>query len=155
MNWKFWDRKPKYEVEVKEVSLPTLIRWYLYDTDVVSPNDLAVKLGLVPTSPDVESKEQDASKIRTERVEPYMTFLQAMADLNASVMVAINKDVAREHNPDLTDKDALLLETTMRSLYGAISFAAIYSSFSAALELGVIENPGTLSTSGRDNDGEF
>lgn len=143
MNWKFWKRREetvKYRVETQEVSLPSLARWYLYDTEVVSPNKIAQKLGLLPTSAEGEAAEEEASELRKFRVFPYGAFISAMADINARVMVAVNDGLAPDMSPDDREK----LEEVLRELYSNISFMAIYSAFAAALEIGIIANPGVV-----------
>ena len=150
MNWKFWKTKPKYEVEIKEVSVPTLARWYVYDTEVSSPNSISAAFGMIPVSEEGELTEILASEQRQARVDPYLSFIKVMSSINASALVALNRDVAK--TMDIPSEDLEVLEDAIHNMYGSISFAAVYSAFSAALELGILSNPGTVSTGELPND---
>lgn len=145
MNWKFWRKEPQsiFQVETHNVSMPSLARWYLYDTEVANPNTVATEMGLVPTSPEGETAEVDASQLRRSRVEPYAAFIGAIADINANAMVALNRSTL-ESMSDVTDEEFERVEQIMLDLYGSISFLALMSGFSAALELGIIKNPGVV-----------
>lgn len=151
MNWKFWkkDSSPEFHIETQEVSIPALARWYLYDTEVARPNDIATRLGMVPASPEGETAEVEASNHRQNQVLPYSAFINAMSSINANAMVAINSamlDAPEDLNPEELEK----VEQIMKSLYETISFLAIYSSFAAALELGIITNPGVVESNPTD-----
>lgn len=150
MNWKFWKRRKKekflFEVFSKEVNMPTLARWYLYDTEIAYPNKVASLMGLVPISEEGEAQEVNASSMRTERVEPFLAFINTMAEVNAVSMTAAQNRVLQESNTDLSEEEISEAQAVIEDMYVKIGFLAIYSAFSAGLELGIIENPGVYST---------
>lgn len=150
MNWKFWKRKKDEEFFVdmfsKEVNMPTLARWYLYDTEIAQPNKVASLMGLVPISEEGEAQEINASTIRTDRVEPFMAFINTMAEVNAISMTAAQGRVLKDSDTDLSDEELSEAQAVIEDMYVKIGFLAIYSAFSAGLELGIIENPGVYST---------
>lgn len=149
MNWKFWKKKKsdEYLIDVftKQVNMPTLARWYLYDTEVAYPNKVASLMGLVPISEEGEDHEIDASEIRTERVEPFLAFINTMAEVNAISMTAAQSRAIRE-NSDLPEEELEEAEAVIEDMYVKVGFLAIYAAFCAGLELGLIENPGIYST---------
>lgn len=149
MNWKFWKRKKEDEflldVFSKEVNMPTLARWYLYDTEVAYPNKVASLMGLVPISDEGEAQEINASAIRTDRVEPFIAFINTMAEVNAITMTAAQSRLI-ENNTEVSKEELDEAQAIIEDLYVKIGFLAIYSAFSAGLELGIIENPGIYST---------
>lgn len=129
---------------MKVVNLPTLARWYLYDTDASSPNDLANAIGLASVSEEGEKTERRASESRSARVEPYIGFLKAMAEINAITITTaqgLRKEGVEEEYADI-----------MQALIQSSSYLAMYSAFSAAFELGLIINPGTIGTSESENE---
>lgn len=137
MSWKFW-KKRKPESYMKVVGMPTLARWYLYDTDAVDPNKLATAIGLTKVSDEGEETERIASELRSIKVEPYIGFLRSMAEINAITLT----EAQRLHSPD-SDDDIL---AAAHDMFAMASYLGIYAAFSAAFELGLITNPGTLTT---------
>ena len=146
MNWKFWKRKPTLNEEyVAQVNMPTLARWYLYDTEVAYPNKVASLMGLVPISDEGEVYEVQASSIRTDRVMPFLAFINTMAEVNAVSMTAAQSRVIQD-NTELSPEELTEAQAVIEDMYVKIGFLAIYAAFSAGLELGIIENPGIYSS---------
>ena len=139
MNWRPW-RKKDYEpiTYIKTVSMPTLARWYLYDTETRDPNQLAAAIGLTQVSEEGEDTERKASDLRSEKVEPYVSFFKSMAEINAVTLT----EAQRIKDPSL-DEDTV---NVMHTLFAMSSYLAIYAAFSAAFELGLIDNPGAIGT---------
>lgn len=150
MNWKFWKKKKQEEylldIFSKEVNMPTLARWYLYDTEIAYPNKVASLMGMIPISDEGEAQEVSASSIRTDRVEPFLAFINTMAEINAMTMSAAQSRVLGESNTELDDEELAEAQAVIEDMYVKIGFLAIYSAFCAALELGILENPGVYST---------
>lgn len=121
--------------------MPTLARWYLYDTSAKNPNILATSLGLTGVSEEGEQTEIHASKTRSKKVEPYAEFLRSMSTINAMALTSAYK----LNNPDVEEDE---LEA-MQELFAMSAYLGAYASFSAAFELGLIENPGMI---GIDNE---
>lgn len=148
MNWKFWKKKETTLEDVfsREVNMPTLARWYLYDTEIAYPNKVASLMGLVPISEEGEAQEINASDLRTDRVEPFLAFINTMAEINAISMTAAQGRVLSESNTELSEEEIAEAQTVIEDMYVKIGFLAIYSAFCAGMELGIIENPGVYST---------
>jgi hypothetical protein len=140
MNWKFWEAsKPnKPELFTKIIGMPTLARWYIYDTGANDPNKLAAEVGLTPVSEEGEATEESASDARSSRVEPYIGFIQSMSEISATTLTG----GFRLSNPD-ADEEGL---DAMHDVFATSAYLSTYAAFSAALELGLIVNPGTLGT---------
>ena len=129
---------------VKTVTMPTLARWYLYDTAALDPNALATAIGLTRVSEEGEFAERMASDMRSAKVEPYVGFLKSMAEINAITLT----EAQRLRSDDMDEESADLLHV----LFSMSSYLAIYAAFSAAFELGLIVNPGTIGTTETENE---
>lgn len=88
-----WFRKKKkkgyyveYETVVNDVPVSTLIRWFLYDTDLMAPNKVAPLVGLNPVSQEGDEKEVEESAERLSDMDELMPFLAAMAEISSSVL---------------------------------------------------------------------
>ena len=139
-----WFRKKKkkgyyveYETVVNDVPVSTLIRWFLYDTDLMAPNKVAPLVGLNPVSQEGDEKEVEESAERLSDMDELMPFLAAMAEISSSVLTTIHLADIMEENPEHGDDLKQDLEA-MTSLYKFVSIAALVSSFSSALKLGLI-----------------
>jgi len=153
MSWKFWKKDSPVEFVIESASVPasTLFRWFLYDTGVGSPNKFATAAGFTPISEEGEDLEKQDSRERLERVIPFKDYLNMMANITGevfaeSMLKAISKSGLVEDTTDMEDeKDALI------DICTTVAMAALVPSFSAALELGIIVNPGAF-TVGDDNE---
>jgi hypothetical protein len=142
MNWKFW-KKQEEESKLHQsvVSMPTLIRWHLYDAPVGEPNALAVKLGLTPLSEEVEEAEIEASMRRVSAVEPYHAFLAAMSTVTAEILSVGHSTSISNMKPDAKKEDVDLIGKFLEEMYEDIAFVALHTAFSAGLSLGIIHTP--------------
>lgn len=161
MDWKFWEREEEpddngiyYETYTRDVSMPTLARWYLYDTGIDNPNEAAISLGLMPTNEDGEEHELEQSAERCIRVQPYLAFIKTIAQINAVAMTDYHEKAMFDSVKGLPEEEKETAISMMQDLYGQITYVGIYSAFAAGLELGLIVNPGTYSTTEMENDNE-
>ena len=144
MNWKFWERPIETYQEITDVPTSTLFRWFLYDLQVDKPNQFATAAGFTPISKEGEEMEQKESLVRLERVLPYMDFISLMSTINGEVLAETLTHVLRKYN--LIDDTVKLEEEKeiMAELYTQVSASVLIPAFSAALQLGIIVNPGNF-----------
>jgi hypothetical protein len=157
MNWfkdKFNKKDENYEetnesenedLTAKLIPATTLARWYLYDVEVENPNEVAKLLGLYPVSQEGEDKEKEDSQSRMDALNPLLPFLANMSDLNGKIMSSVQLEYFKSNVKDLPEHMTTNLEM-MAKVYAQVSFAALLSSFSAALELGLVD-PGWVVSS--------
>ena len=139
MRWRFWKRRrPRIQLisEVTKETIPisTLVRWYCYDLGIDDVNSLVKEFNLMPVSDEGDSFEKDASEKRMDVVYPLFPFLDMMAEINAKAISTIQIQDFQEHNELLADIDPEIME----AIYKHISFACLLSSFSAAIQLGMV-----------------
>jgi len=152
MNWKFWkkDSPVEFIIESSEVPTSTLFRWFLYDTGVGSPNKFAKAAGFTPISEEGEELELRDSRDRLERVVPFKDYIHMMANITGevfaeSMLKAISTAGIVEDTAEMeAEKDALI------DICTTVAMAALVPSFAAALELGIIVNPGAFTVGGDD-----
>ncbi len=144
MNWKFWEKPIETYQEITDVPTSTLFRWFLYDLQVDKPNQFATAAGFTPISKEGEEMEQKESLVRLERVLPYMDFISLMSTINGEVLAETLTHVLRKYN--LIDDTVKLEEEKeiMAELYTQVSASVLIPAFSAALQLGIIINPGNF-----------
>jgi len=136
------NESPQIEFLQKEVPLSTLLRWYIYDSGLGEPNDLATLLGLNPVSDEGEEMENDDSDKRMARIDFIMPFLHTIAEMGADVIVSLQVDEIKKNNPEdfeEIDKE----ENLMRLMYKMVGMSALVGAFSSAMEIGLIA-PGEL-----------
>jgi len=136
------NESPQIEFLQKEVPLSTLLRWYIYDSGLGEPNDLATLLGLNPVSDEGEEMENTDSDKRMARINFIMPFLHTIAEMGADVIVSLQVDEIKKNNPEdfeEIDKE----ENLMRLMYKMVGMSALVGAFSSAMEIGLIA-PGEL-----------
>ena len=151
MKWKFWGKtEPAKKVDYTAVSVATIARWYLYDTEVSSPETVAKAFGLLPASSEGETTELMASEIRRERVDPYLDFITLMSEINAKATMEVSKNIFLSES-DMQDAEKEEIVDMLSDVYSSLSYAALYAAFSAALEIGIIKNPGLVGSTMKDS----
>jgi hypothetical protein len=135
-----WFKKKKdieYEIISKDIPLTHLMRWFLYDTGLIDPNEIVNRLNLTPVSDEGDIKEEEDSDIRMANIAELIPFLELMSDITADAIVAIQiQDIEESLGPDA---EQIVHEmTVMSSLYKVVGLSALVSAFSAAAELGMI-----------------
>ena len=148
MSWKFWqkDPEPQYIIESTNVPTSTLFRWALYDLGIDTPNRFAEAAGFIPISDEAEEMERRDSHLRLDRLEPYIGFIDTMANITAEILSESFASVLRKYN--LVDESMTIEQEkkALAELYNQISLSALIPTLSAGLKLGIIENPGTFTT---------
>lgn len=129
----------KFNSDEPILNLSNIVRWYLYDLEVVDANEIAKRLGLSPISAEVEEKEIEHSDERMSELIELLPFIDAMADVNARVLVSVQRDKSQE----MVDKskgglNLEILEQNLTDSFRQISFSALVAAFSTGLELGMI-----------------
>lgn len=142
----FFDRFKKkddnYEIFTRDIPLSTILRWYIYDTELGEPNDVAEVMGLNRSSEEGDEKEREDSKLRLDNIGYLMPYLNSMADIAADVITAVQVDEINKDNPDNSEEIERELNT-MRVLYKIVSLSAIMGAFASTMEIGLIE-PGDI-----------
>lgn len=148
MNWKFWNKKTApddlYSIETTDVPTSTLFRWFLYDTGMDNPNKFATSAGFNPISDEGEELELQDSIERLRRVVPLKSFIRLMSNITGdvlaeSMMGSMTKAGLLDDTKDLENEKEALTEICM-----GIAMSSLVPAFAAALELGLIVNPGAF-----------
>lgn len=149
INWvkHLFHRKDRYETVInrKDVQISTLLRWFLYDTGLGDPNEIAVAIGLNPVSAEGEDKELEDSKLRFDSIEYLLPFLEVLSEISSNVMSTIQiqeliKETGRseaelEHDTELINK-----------MYRVLSLASLVAGFGAAFDIGLISQGDVFQT---------
>lgn len=137
MKWFKKRREPKYEIISKDVPLTHLMRWFLYDTGLIDPNEIATRLNLTPVSDEGNVKEEEDSDYRMEAIADLLPFIELMAEITADAITAIQvKDIEESLEDDASQVKHEM--TIMRQMYKVVALSSLISSFSAAVELGIL-----------------
>jgi hypothetical protein len=146
VNWKFWERysEPEYVIESSEIPATTLYRWFLYDSGIDEPNKYALSAGFTPVSEEGDEMERKESLDRLVQVLPYKPFIEMMSAINGqviadSLLATLKDNDIMAENADLVEDSALMAE-----LYTKVSSSVLIPAFAAALELGILVNPGSF-----------
>ena len=138
MKWyrKFFKKKPELEFEhiIKDVPFTSLIRWFIYDTGLLEPNEAAQVLGLTPVSEEGDDKEMEDSELRLQAIDDLMPYLTTMAELCATSLTKIQTYEIEEDGGELSQEEV----SAMYSLYLVVSLSSLVSTFSSAVELGLV-----------------
>lgn len=142
----FFDRFKKkdddYQIFTRDIPLSTILRWYIYDTELGEPNDVVEVMGLNRASEEGDEKEREDSEVRLDNIGYLIPYLDSMADIAADVITAVQVDEINKDNPDNSEEIERELNT-MRVLYKIVSLSAIMGAFASAMEIGLIE-PGNI-----------
>ena len=140
MRWKFW--KPKYNTTIIDVNYTTLARWFFYDSGIDDPNKLSQVMGMLPTSAEGESMEENDSDRRLDKIESLYALLEIIAEINALAISGLQFESMKEDG--MIPEELLNSEQPhVEAVYKAIGFSALRTAFAAALELDLIENKAT------------
>lgn len=124
--------KEEYEIDSKDVPVSTLVRWFLYDTELMDPNSGAVALGLNPVSEEGAVVEEEDSDNRLAQIIDLMPFIEIMGAITANSVLAAQEEDLPE---DLSDKFPVDL---MLPLYELIAKSALVSGLASAVQLGLV-----------------
>lgn len=139
MKWFKKKREPEYEIVSKDIPLTNLMRWFLYDTGLIDPNEIASRLKLTPVSEEGNIKEEEDSDFRMAAVAELLPFIEIMAEITSDAITAIQvKDIEESLDEDVNQITHEM--TVMRQMYKVVSLSALIATFSAAIELGIVSN---------------
>lgn len=151
MNWKFWKKDKTTSVEVfidsKEIPSSTLFRWFLYDSGVDVPNKIASAAGYTPVSDEGDELERRESRERLRRVRPFESFIDMLSSITGQVLAETLDNLLDDSESsfnDLTEEQQETQKQIMTILYTKVAEVALIPAFAAALELGLVVNPGTF-----------
>ena len=137
MKWFKKRREPEYEIVSKDIPLTHLMRWFLYDTGLIDPNEIANRLNLTPVSDEGNVKEEEDSDYRMDAIADLIPFIEIMAEITADAITAIQvKDIEESLEDDASQVTHEM--TIMRQMYKVVALSSLISSFSAAVELGIL-----------------
>jgi hypothetical protein len=137
MKWFKKRREPEYEIVSKDIPLTHLMRWFLYDTGLIDPNEIANRLNLTPVSDEGNVKEEEDSDYRMDAIADLIPFIEIMAEITADAITAIQvKDIEESLEDDVSQVTHEM--TIMRQMYKVVALSSLISSFSAAVELGIL-----------------
>jgi hypothetical protein len=125
------------EYVMDKIPLTTLFRWYMYDMNVDEPNKHTKVFDLTPVSPEGDEKERQESDARSDQVEPLLSFLNLYANMNARYIFEMQKADLLDA-PDMTESKLKNEAPAIQAFYRQITFAGLVTSFSSALELGLV-----------------
>jgi hypothetical protein len=147
MSWKFWEKKKNpLEILIESSTVPTstLFRWALYDLGVDAPNKFAEAAGFTPISEEGDELERKESEERLQAVYPYRSFIALMAGISGEILAETFTNLMSKHGLVDGEEAAELEKELMSEIYEQVSISALVPAFSAALDLGIIVNPGTF-----------
>lgn len=145
MNWFRRKKREEQEIITNDVPVSTLIRWFLYDTDLMDPNDAAVLVGLNPVSEEGSAKEEQDSDDRIAEIDDLIPFLSTMSEITSTVLANVQAAQIMESNPEEGEKILEDIES-MRAMYQVVALASLISTFATAVELGIISQSLVSST---------
>lgn len=132
---KFRKKKLEYEVFSSDIPLSTIMRWYLYDTALGEPNDLAEIIGLNKVSEEGEEKESEESVYRVAAIAPLMPFIDAFSNISAEAMTALHVKHLREVHQEEDEEE----EEEMFTVYKVVALSTLIGTLASALELGILK----------------
>jgi hypothetical protein len=139
---RFKKREEDFEIFTRDIPLSTILRWYIYDTELGEPNEVVEIMGLNRASEEGDEKEREDSDERMDNIAYLLPYLNAMADISADVITGVQVDEINKENPNNSEEIERELDT-MRVLYKVVSLSAIMGAFASAMEIGLIE-PGDI-----------
>jgi len=146
VNWfrRLVGKDPEYEIVQHDIPLSTVLRWYLYDTELVEPNSIVEELGLSLVSEEGDAKEREDSDLRIKNVAPLYTFLDSIADISANVLTSIHLKELKQENEEAFKEYSEEI-SSMNSVYKAVALSTLLGAFSISVDLGIVDISGILS----------
>lgn len=136
------NKKPDFEIFTKDIPLSTILRWYIYDTELGEPNDVVELMGLNRSSEEGDEKEREDSDNRMDNIAYMIPYLNSIAEMAANVITSVQVDEIVKDNPNNQEEIERELDT-MNLLYKVVALSGILGAFSSAMELGLIR-PGDI-----------
>ena len=137
-------RKPKYTATQLDIPMTTILRWYLYDTDLYNPNDISELLGLSRVSEEGNTKEKQDSDMRVSDVLSIFPYLESIADISANVLTTIHlKEMHDASSPALEEFSEEI--ESMATVYKAVALSTLIGAFSIGVNLDLLHLTGVTS----------
>lgn len=154
MNWKFWKKNNEETADHAPVMVPssTLFRWALYDLGIENPNKFAEAAGFTPISEEVEFMELQESNKRLSALDPYKSFISMMANITAEILTETSANLLGKEMFENTGIPQDVQEDLLFDMYLKISAMSLLPAVSAALDLGIMVNPGAYTTDRDSNE---
>lgn len=135
MSWfdRFKRSKEEIHTETRDLPVSTLVRWFLYDTDIAEPNQVVSFLGLNPVSEEGDLKEIEDSDERLFAIADIFPYLDTIAEITANSIVAAQLSEAGEEHAEEAPLHIMI------PLYKLIAQSALVSGFASAVELGILQ----------------
>lgn len=146
MSWfnRFFKKGIEYETIQTDIPLTTIVRWYLYDTELVEPNEIAEEVGLSLVSEEGDVKEKEDSAHRIHNILTAMPYLETISNISANVLVSLHLKELEENNPSaLEEFDSEIFN--MVSVYKAVALSTLIGAFSIGSELDLFHITGITS----------
>jgi hypothetical protein len=96
---KFFKKDIEYQTIQTDIPMTTIMRWYLYDTELVEPNELAEDIGLSLVSEEGDVKEKEDSNNRISEILHVIPYLETISNISANVLVSLHLKELEENNP--------------------------------------------------------
>jgi hypothetical protein len=127
----FW--KKKREVP-KTIDIEEHLREFLYDSQLVQAEELALILGATPVSEEGREHHRHLSDSRIEKISYLIPLVHSYAHIVSDAMISLEKK-EEEEEPDFPDE----FWTMMRTLIEQISISVTLGVLSQVTELGLIK----------------
>jgi len=102
------------------------MRWFLYDTGLIDPNEIATRLNLTPVSDEGNVKEEEDSDYRMEAIADLLPFIELMAEITSDAFTAIQvKDIEESLEDDASQVTHEM--TIMRQMYKVVALSSLIS----------------------------
>jgi hypothetical protein len=144
INWikRLFNKEPEFEIVRNDIPMSTVLRWYLYDTGIENPNEIAELVGLTPVSDEGDAKEREDSNNRIEDIMFLMPFIETIASISADVISSIHIKNYIKNNPDeIVDEDV----EAIGLVYKAVAMSNIVGTLAIANHLDLIHLGGVMS----------
>lgn len=136
----------KVEITAEAVPISTIIRWYMYDLKIKDANTLAKYFDLMPVSDEGEEKEREDSASRIARIAALLPYIEVYSKINAKAITMVQEEEILKLGVDKEDVNSEL--ELLNIFYENISYSAIVSAISTAVELGLLAVNGTMTSVG-------
>lgn len=132
---RFFRRKKKHrDLPFSKLTIPSLIRQAIYDSMLMPPERIAVKLGLPPISEEVSEMEERASDERIHRIHAILPFIESHSEIAAKITATAYllegdnlSDISMEEVNQMTD------------LFKLVALSATTSCISTLVDLELLE----------------
>lgn len=135
MSWfkRLFNREPEIEIISSEIPMSTILRWYLYDTGLADPNELAEYLGLNNVSEEGNDKEVQDSQLRLSSITTLLPYIDVISTISAETFSALhylNNDEERDEE----------FEGRQKVVFKAIAMSTLIGALSIGVDIGMVDH---------------